>query len=266
MQGAMVARPPAASCGEETILPGGRSPRKCGVMWSSGAVAGECCWNTSGNDWGRAPGVTCAGRGSGFPWLCREPPVADPGLTHPGKTHGATPDSRPGVNRLEAWLLAPRCVVKHAVNPGAWPRGQPTHCEIMVRSRGPHKAIGLYAHITWHTWRRAHSIAESDVAVVVSAVQAAAERMRVRIHAQAMLGDHVHLVVSYASDVRLSDFVRDAKSESARRDNVRRTLGPLRWCRGYYANSLSRRHVRAARVYVTHQRTRHPDRLPLRVG
>ncbi len=74
------------------------------------------------------------------------------------------------------------------------------------------------------------------------------------------------MVVSYAPDVRVSDFVREAKSESARRVNEQSTGHPLRWCGGYYANPLSRSHLRAARIYVARQRTRHPDRLPLRVG
>jgi REP element-mobilizing transposase RayT len=129
-----------------------------------------------------------------------------------------------------------------------------------------HSAIGLYAHITWHTWRRQQVIAEPGVPIIKLAAQSAAKRTRVRIHAIELLSDHLHVVVSYAPDTTVSAFIREAKSESARRVNKLAKAGRLRWCRGYYVNSLSRSHVRAARVYVARQRTHHPDRLPPRVG
>jgi len=136
-----------------------------------------------------------------------------------------------------------------------------------VRNNGPHQAIGLYAHVTWHTSRRVPSICQPDLEVLTSALLAAGRRTHIRIHAQAILADHVHLLVSYPPSACLSAFVRDAKSESARRVNES-VCGRLRleWCRGFYAGSLSRDHVDATRIYLARQRQRHPDRIPLRVG
>ena len=133
-----------------------------------------------------------------------------------------------------------------------------------VRKRGPHKACGLYAHITWHTWRRQQSIRRTDVAEIAAAILQAGQCRGVRVHGQAVLTDHVHVIVSYNPAVALAPFVRHAKSESARRVNLLRdALGTtLRWCRGYYAGSLSSTHVTAARVYVARQHARHPDRIP----
>jgi REP element-mobilizing transposase RayT len=132
-----------------------------------------------------------------------------------------------------------------------------------MRARGPHHAIGLYAHLTWHTWRRESSIRRVDAAVVAEVVMEAARRCGVRVHAQAVLADHVHVLLSYSPDVTLSSFIRHAKSESARRINLGRSEAPsFRWARGFYAGSLSRSHVRAARVYLANQRLRHADRLP----
>jgi REP element-mobilizing transposase RayT len=133
-----------------------------------------------------------------------------------------------------------------------------------MRKRGPHKACGLYAHITWHTWRRDRSIRRADVPEIVAAVVQAGRCRGVRVHAQAVLTDHVHLIVSYNPAVALAPFVRHAKSESARRANLLRNgvEAPLRWCRGYYAGSLSRAHVGAARAYLAKQHLRHPDRIP----
>jgi REP-associated tyrosine transposase len=118
-----------------------------------------------------------------------------------------------------------------------------------------HHATGLYAHITWHTWRRQASIRRADVETVSTAVLAAAKRTRLRVHAQAVLADHVHLLVSFPPDATISAFVREAKSESSRRARVR-------WCRGYYAGSLDRRQVRAARIYIGRQYARHPGLVP----
>ena len=123
--------------------------------------------------------------------------------------------------------------------------------------------MGLYAHITWHTYRRERTLRAADVPVVASAILAAAERTRVRVHAQAALTEHVHVVVSFAPDASLSAFVREAKSEAARRVNHARCRPPyLQWCRGFYAGTLSRSHVRSARVYVARQHGRHPHLVP----
>ena len=79
-----------------------------------------------------------------------------------------------------------------------------------------------------------------------------------------MLTDHVHVVVSYNPAVSLAPFIRHAKSESARRANLLRSSSdtPFRWCRGYYAGSLSRSDVGPARAYLAKQYLRHPDRIP----
>jgi len=132
-----------------------------------------------------------------------------------------------------------------------------------VKQGRGHRATGLYAHVTWHTWRRLAVIRECDVPLIHDSVLRAAHRTKVRVHAQAVLRDHVHVVVSYAPDATLSSFVRDAKSESARRVNsARLDAQRVRWCRGYYAGSLSRSHVAAARSYVARQFQRHPHLIP----
>jgi len=133
-----------------------------------------------------------------------------------------------------------------------------------MRKRGPHKAIGLYAHITWHTWRRQRAVTLADAEHVVAAVRDAAVRCRVHVHSVGVLADHVHLIVSFAADTTLSSFIRESKSSSALRINRDRTPGnEFRWCRGYYANTLSRSHVAAARTYVGAQFQRHPDLVPV---
>ena len=132
-----------------------------------------------------------------------------------------------------------------------------------MRGRSSHQACGLYAHVTWHTWRRIAQVRKSDVPVVTATVLDAARRWRVHVHAQAVLSDHVHLVVRYPAHVPLASFIRHSKSESSRRINSSRVDAQrVQWCRGYYAGSLSRRDVGAARSYLAMQFQRHPNRIP----
>jgi putative transposase len=106
-------------------------------------------------------------------------------------------------------------------------------------------------------------IRKCDVPLIAESILNAASRTGVRVHAQAILTDHVHVLVSFPPQVALASFFREAKSESARRVNVARRDGQrVRWCRGYYAGSLSREHVGATRIYIARQFQRHPDRIP----
>jgi REP element-mobilizing transposase RayT len=79
-----------------------------------------------------------------------------------------------------------------------------------------------------------------------------------------VLTEHVHFVVSFAPDTTLSSFIREVKSRSALEINRGRPRGnKFRWCRGYYAGTLSWSHVAAARTYVGTQFQRHPHLVPV---
>ena len=124
-----------------------------------------------------------------------------------------------------------------------------------------HRAFGIYVHITWHTRLRQRVIRGTDAAVVQSVVRNAAKRWLIHVHELAVLTDHVHIVASFRPEGQLVSFMRHAKSESSRQINQLRG-SVLQWARGYYVESLSRNHVRAACVYVAGQYRRHPDRIP----
>jgi REP element-mobilizing transposase RayT len=81
--------------------------------------------------------------------------------------------------------------------------------------------------------------------------------------AQAVLTEHLHLLLRCAPDATVSAFVREAKSESARRVNQTRSDGDaMKWCRGYFADSVSRSDVVGVRQYLAGQHRRHPDKIP----
>jgi REP element-mobilizing transposase RayT len=75
------------------------------------------------------------------------------------------------------------------------------------------------------------------------------------------LADHVHLVVSFRLDTRISDFVRRAKSIAALRSN-RRVPGAVKWARGYYVATIHRNDLPRVIGYVSRQFERHPDLIP----
>src|SRR5205814_2971237 len=103
-----------------------------------------------------------------------------------------------------------------------------------------HHAYQMYAHITWHTWKRVGCVDAAAASHVESAVTSACQASGVRVLRSAVLADHVHVVVSFRPDIRLSDFVRLAKSVSATRAN-RRVTGTVRWARGYFVTTIHKR-------------------------
>src|SRR2546426_646192 len=93
-----------------------------------------------------------------------------------------------------------------------------------------HRAYQLYAHITWHTWKRVGCLDLEAARDVSIAVASAGRRASVSILRTAVLADHVHVLVSFRPDTRLSDFIRLAKTISAFRSNSR-IPGAVRWAR-----------------------------------
>ena len=124
-----------------------------------------------------------------------------------------------------------------------------------------HHAYQLYAHITWHTWQRVGCLNERTAADVLVALECAARRTPVRVLRRAVLSDHLHVLVSYRPDARVSDFVRLAKSISSYRAN-KRIPGALKWARGFYVASYHKKDLPMVAAYIARQYIRHPDRVP----
>ena len=124
-----------------------------------------------------------------------------------------------------------------------------------------HRAFGLYVHITWHTRLRERSLRRVDADIVRASIVEAATRCQIHVHEVAILADHVHVIASCRPEGGVVSFIRHAKSESGRRINLARGA-VFQWARGYFLESLSRTHVRAACAYVARQHLRHPDRVP----
>lgn len=125
-----------------------------------------------------------------------------------------------------------------------------------------HRVFQMYAHVTWHTWQRTGCVDQAAVADIRSALVSAARRTRIRVLRHAELADHVHLIVSFRPDHRVSDFVRLVKSVSSVRA-ARRVPGAIKWARGYYVTTFHPRDLGKVAAYLSRQFERHPDRIPL---
>lgn len=124
-----------------------------------------------------------------------------------------------------------------------------------------HHAYQMYAHITWHTWRRVGCVDAPSALDVRLAIASAGKASGVHVLRAAVLADHVHVVVSFRPDTRLSDFVRLAKSVAGTRAN-RRVPGAVRWARGYYVATIHRWDLARVVDYVSRQFDRHPELIP----
>jgi|SRR5882762_7931060 len=144
------------------------------------------------------------------------------------------------------------------VIPGLSPGVSPKRVRVLLAG---HHAYQLYAHVTWHTWKRVGCVNRSAARDVIIAVGCAARRTSTIVLRSAVLADHVHVLVSFRPDTRLSDFVRLAKTIAAFRAN-RRVPGAVKWARGFYVASLHKTILPAVDRYIADQYDRHPDRIP----
>ena len=124
-----------------------------------------------------------------------------------------------------------------------------------------HGAFQMYAHITWHTWKRVGCIDRKAAEDVRRAADVAAQRSKSRILEMAVLAEHVHVLLSCSPDTKISDFLRVAKSGSAIMAN-RRVIGQVKWARGAYIATYHRADLHRIIEYVAGQFIRHPERIP----
>ena len=119
----------------------------------------------------------------------------------------------------------------------------------------------MYAHITWHTWRRVGCIDERAAHEVRVAIASAGKRTGLQVVKGEVLANHIHLLVSFRPDTRISDFIRLAKSVAATRAN-RFVVGAVRWARGYYVATIHKSDLPRVIRYIGQQFQRHPDLVP----
>jgi len=122
----------------------------------------------------------------------------------------------------------------------------------------------LYAMITWTTRARVDLLDQQGARFLERFLTTMARRNGAEILATGIVSDHVHVLVRLGPVVDIPRLVQGLKGASARvanRDQVMRRR--LRWANGYDLRSVSPQGLNAARAYLAHQATHHPER-PLR--
>src|SRR5262245_47961121 len=124
-----------------------------------------------------------------------------------------------------------------------------------------HRHYRLYVHVTWHTWNRAPFVTAALKPAIIYSLRVAAQRTNVQVLRLGILTEHLHLLLALRPDSRLSEFVGQAKGLSARLAN--RSSGPsLKWCRGFFADSIGAKDLKRVARYIERQHQHHPDRVP----
>jgi putative transposase len=126
-----------------------------------------------------------------------------------------------------------------------------------------HTSYALYFHVVWATKKRDPLIDRQIADFLEGFLPAKCEELELRLLAQGILCDHVHLILSmrpthYIPEV--IDYLKGTASHEA--NNHHHFTNSLYWTRGYHVDTVSARNLDAAKAYVQDQYRRHPDKIP----
>jgi len=126
-----------------------------------------------------------------------------------------------------------------------------------------HTSYALYYHVVWATKKREPLIDHEMAGFLHEFLPAKCEELEVRLLAQGILCDHVHLLLSLRPTHYIPEVISYLKGASSHEANYHgRFANPLYWTRGYRIGTVSERNLNAAKAYVRNQHQRHPDQIP----
>jgi len=135
------------------------------------------------------------------------------------------------------------------------------------RHKPNHTSYSLLYHLVLVTARREPLITADMAAYLTSFFQAKCEELGVRLLEQAVLCDHVHLILSMCPTHYLPEVIGCLKGAASHEANHHREFAnSLYWMRGYHIDTVSARTLDRARQYVRGQLRHHPDRVPQMPG
>ncbi len=119
-------------------------------------------------------------------------------------------------------------------------------------------ALALYLHIVWATWDRLPLISSHMERRVHRCIESEARDLGCSVLALDGTADHVHLVVSMPTTLRIADLVQQAKGVSSRFVNEELAPNvPFKWQGSYGAFTVSRQDVDRIVQYVRRQKEHH---------
>lgn len=117
----------------------------------------------------------------------------------------------------------------------------------------------LFYHLIWTTRERLPLISPAIEAEVHRAVEQAAKRHNVHVHAIGMIEDHVHMVVTIPPSMAVADAVKNIKGASAHTVNKLLDVD-FGWQPEYGVVSFAERHLPMVTSYVLNQRQHHEQK------
>ncbi len=116
----------------------------------------------------------------------------------------------------------------------------------------------LLIHITFSTKNRAGFIPEAIEPELYAYIGGICRRMDSPLLAMGGVADHVHMLISLAKTVALSDLMLNIKRDSSKwvkeKDS---TLGDFAWQEGYFAFSIGESNMDTLRAYIANQKQHH---------
>ena len=116
----------------------------------------------------------------------------------------------------------------------------------------------LYAHVVFAVTKRQRLLNPNWASELHMYIAGIMRNKRYKLMAINSVEDHMHMLISYSPDDKVSDIVRDVKMNSTRFINAKRWLDvKFQWQRGFSAFSVSKSAVSIVARYIERQQEHH---------
>lgn len=128
----------------------------------------------------------------------------------------------------------------------------------------------LYAHIIWPTKYRKPILGERLTPLIEAKLAEVCHRKGYQLIQGRAVVDHAHVLVGFKPVQRISDIVRDLKTNTSKAafetfsELVRIIQTDVLWAEGYRAESVSPRDLKRIRKYIEHQVQHHQNKVRFR--
>ena len=121
-----------------------------------------------------------------------------------------------------------------------------------------HASVKVYIHFVWTTKARKRLLPGDSRDAVRNHIEEYAGTNGIALHAVATQPEHVHLLMELGRSQRIEDVAKLLKGESSHWINQNNIIRPkFSWQTGYWAGSVSYRHLDVVKRYVETQDEHH---------
>jgi len=121
-----------------------------------------------------------------------------------------------------------------------------------------HSRVKIYIHLIWGTYKH-ERILDHDLRLkIYEHIMKKSEESKIIIFKMNIQPEHVHMLISLASDRTIASIAKDIKGESSHWINSNHLAErEIHWQRGYGAYSVSQSQVEAVEDYIKYQDKHH---------